>query len=849
MLLPVHSEARGCWSLYFFYDEGTTVNEGTRRSKRASLGRANLIPEPIFTVQDSIPIESVSERLGLVETDGDFSKSYLIGDNNFITAAEEEQAGDFEVWKGLINSFGAGTRVMLSVNNRNINAEEWAGGVLIKETGDAYDSLRKQMNEIIRSRILEGKNGIEKDTYLTVGIATRTAEKAAEMFRRLDRTLDDTLARAQSFARVLSLEERLEVLYGIYNGYDSHLIQRTRSVDPDNGRVTEGVAFDFENMHSQGLCVNDLLAPASMEILRDHIRLGDKFARTMRASGLPSKLKPTFLYEVTDMPFNCLTSLTINPIGTREAEAIIAKNLSFVRDEKTRAIRRGQKAGIYDDTAIDPKIMDREAEALGLRDAMHEQDEHLFETALTVTVFADTREALDEYTDALIDAYKQAGGVVLSPMPNQQEEGFDSTLPLCVDRILEKRTLTTSATAVFIPFSTLELSEPGGVNYSCNAISKNLIVYDRMQADNFNGFILGTPGAGKSFTAKVEMLNVFLKSTADIVVIDPEDEYGPLAQLLGGEVIRIIPGGEVHINPMEAAPAYEIDDEFNPINAKADFILKLMETIVRSPFGLGSVQETIIDECVHCIFTPFIRNGELGRIPEEQMPTLTDLQAVLAGRPEPEARELAMALKLYTGSGSQNAFGFRTNKRTSARFVVYQIRDIGDKMKSLAMLVILDHIWNRIVANRRLGKNTYFYVDEIYLLFQEEYSASFLNTLFRRARKYGGVPTGITQNVSPLLESQTARDMLQNCNFIEILNQAGPDRERLQEILNLSDTQISYITNAPKGQGLLYTGQSVVPFYSKFPKDNDIYRCLTSDMKEIKAYELEARRAKREGNL
>ena len=230
------------------------------------------------------------------------------------------------------------------------------------------------------------------------------------------------------------------------------------------------------------------------------------------------------------------------------------------------------------------------------------------------------------------------------------------------------------------------------------------------------------------------------------------------------------------------------------------------------------------------------------------MPTLTDLQAVLAERPEPEARELAMALKLYTGSGSQNAFGFRTNKRTSARFVVYQIRDIGDKMKSLAMLVILDHIWNRIVANRRLGKNTYFYVDEIYLLFQEEYSASFLNTLFRRARKYGGVPTGITQNVSPLLESQTARDMLQNCNFIEILNQAGPDRERLQEILNLSDTQISYITNAPKGQGLLYTGQSVVPFYSKFPKDNDIYRCLTSDMKEIKAYELEARRAKREGS-
>ena len=338
------------------------------------------------------------------------------------------------------------------------------------------------------------------------------------------------------------------------------------------------------------------------------------------------------------------------------------------------------------------------------------------------------------------------------------------------------------------------------------------------------------------------MLYVFLKSNADIIVIDPEDEYTALAKLLGGEIIKIMPGGEAHINPMEIISDYELEDEMNPVYAKADFILKLMECILKSPFGIDSVQETIIDECVHSLFEPFMRDDRLREIPPDQMPTLTDLQAELAKRKEPEARELSIALKLYSGKGSLNAFGFRTNVHTKNRFTVYQIRDIGDRLKNLSMLAILDHIWNQIVQNRKIGRNTWFYVDEIYLLFQNEYSATFLNTLFRRARKYGGVPTGITQNVSPLLESPTARDMLQNCCFIEILSQAEPDREKLQSLLNLSQKQLSYITSSPKGQGLLYTGQNMVPFFSQFPKDNDVYRCLTSDLKEIKAYEAQEKR-------
>jgi type IV secretory pathway VirB4 component len=634
----------------------------------------------------------------------------------------------------------------------------------------------------------------------------------------------------------------LDNLYSIYNNPNEHLIQKSRVAD-EQGHIKEISSFDFNAMRSMGLSIRDLLAPSSVCIQKDYLMLGRKLARTLWVTELPSQISDEVLTNLTDMDFNCLTTLNFREIETGQAAAIVGRNLALVRDAKTKQIKAGQRQGIYDDSFVDPKLLEREEEALKMKDAMHQNDEKLFHTLITVVVFADTVEKLDEYTSILMTAYKKAS-MKLEVMANRQEEGFNATLPLCYNQIKESRTLTSSAVAGFIPFSTLELYEPGGINYSCNLISKNLIVYNRLSSANFNGFILGTPGSGKSFAAKTSMINVFLSSNSDIIVIDPEDEYGALARLLGGEVIRITPGGEYHINPLEITGGYELEDESNPMNAKADFVLKIVECINKSPFGMNSVQETIVDECVHQLFAPFTRNGALGLIPDGRMPTLTDLQLLLAKRREPEAREIAMALKLYSGTGSLNTFGSQTNVQTHSRFVVYQIRDIGDRLKNLAMLTILDHIWNQIVANRKLGKNTWFFVDEIYLLFQNEYSASFLNTLFRRARKYGGVPTGLTQNVSPLLESPTARDMLQNCCFIQILNQAGPDRERLKELLNLSDTQAEYITSSPKGQGLLYTGKNTVPFYSSFPKDNDIYRCLTSDLKEIKAYEMQEKREK-----
>lgn len=799
------------------------------------------VPVCIQTTQDSVPVAGIHEKYDLLETySGCYVKSYQIKDNNYLTAREDEQRVIFAGWRQLINSFDAGMEAALTVYNRSINMQEFCENVLNKESGDSFDSLRKELNGIILGRMREGRNGIQKDKYLTVAVHADSVKKADVVFRRLDRDMDKMLGKVGSGAKPVSLENRLDILYGIYNSPDEHLITRSRVMDED-GRMQEVCSFDYGQMRSMGLTVNDMIAPSSLEVGRDSLRLGGKYVRVLRVTQLSSQLPDEFLNNVTEMNFNCITTINFKPIPTKRADAVVAKNLSLIRDQKTKQMKAGQKAGVYDDSYISPDIMEREVQALALRDAMREKDEHLFDTVMTVAVFAETKSELDENTDVLITEYKK-GSVTLSVMLNQQEEGFNSTLPLCYNQIPQKRTLTSSSLAVFVPFSVLELNDPGGINYSVNLISKNLIVYDRMSSANYNGFLLGCPGMGKSMAAKLEMLLQFLKTDADIVVIDPENEYGALAKLLNGQVIPITPGGDSHINPMEIEADYELGDETNPVNAKADFILKLIECINKSPFGINSVQETIIDECVHALFDRFTVDGRLRNILKEDMPTLTDLQAELAKRREPEARELAMALKLYTGSGSLNTYGFQTNVEIGSRFVVYQIRDVGDRLKNLSMLTILDHIWNQIVRNRKIGRNTWFYVDEIYLLFQNEYSATFLNTLFRRARKYGGVPTGISQNVRPILESPTARDMLQNCNFIEILGQAAPDRESLRKILNLSDTELEYITNSPKGQGILYTGTAKIPFSNEIPKDTMIYRVLTTNPKEMHEFEVRDKR-------
>lgn len=818
---------------------GRAFTNSTVHSAPRMLGR--------LTVQDSIPITAVHEKENLVETyPGLFTRLYTLGENNYQTETLDVQEQMFVGFRSVLNSLGVDCEIAFTVFNQDVDFGEFKEAALMKEAGDSLDGLRREMNNIILDRIREGRNGLRKCKYITLGLHAADLKKADEVFsRRLEGELSKQMKKLSSAAVPVPVTKRLEILHDIYN-IDSQGEFLTHTRIPDaNGEAREVDSFDLEDIRSQGLTVRDVVAPSSMQVFPKYMRLGSKFVRVMRVDQYPAQLSDEFFIRLTDVPFNLLSTINIQPIPSAEANRIVHRNYSLAQNEKAEAARKLAQEFLPEDM-IPPAVREKVEKAEELREDMVGNDEKLFKTVHTVVFWADSMDRLQEYTDTIVSIC-QSSVVGIHIMEEMQEEGFYATLPLLWNGIpyKMKRTLkSSSAACAAMPFSAMELSDPGGINYSMNLSSRNLILYNRLLCQNYNGFILGTPGAGKSFAGKVEMLNVMLGSSAKCIVIDPESEYHALAKLIGGEVIRLMPGGKWHINPMEVTPGYEYDgEEGNPVLAKADFILKLLEVIIKTPFGLNSIQETIIDECVHGLYRPFMaEDGRLGKIPEGEMPTLTDLQAAFAGRTEPEARELAMALKLYTGEGSLNVFGGQSNVDVNNRFVVYDIKDVGYKLKPMAMLIILDAIQNNLFENRRRGKMTWFWVDECHLLFQDEMTASALSTIWKRARKYGGVPTGITQNVDSLLKSETCRTMLSNCNFIQILNQAAADREQLRVLLNLSDAQVDVVTSAPKGQGLIYTGSNCVAFHSVFPKDNSIYRCLTSNMREIKEYEEQERR-------
>lgn len=427
----------------------------------------NTPPQPINieTSQATIPIKSLHEQYGLIETyDGCYVKLYKLGDNNYLTATEEEQEVYYKQWRKLINSFGTKCEFALTINNHSINQQEFRDSVLIKEVGNEYDHLRKQMNSIILSRMNEGKNGIVKEKYLTVAIHEQSPKNAYTTFERMSKSLLKLLEKIGSVTKPLPLGKTLDILYSIYNSDGEHLVQKTKVVDDESGHISDEHLFDYENMRSMGLTINDMLAPSSITIEKKCMHLGDKLARVLKVSQLPSQLTDDFLTNVTDMNFNCITTMNYRPISPKRADTIVAKNLSFVRDEKQKALKAGQKAGVYDDSYVDPSVLERESEALALRDAMHDKDEKLFDTSLTIIIFAEDEQKLDEYTETLMTEYKKAS-VTLNVMTNQQEEGFNSTLPLCYNQIIETRTLTSSSCAIFMPFSTLEVNDDNGINY------------------------------------------------------------------------------------------------------------------------------------------------------------------------------------------------------------------------------------------------------------------------------------------------------------------------------------------------------------------------------------------------
>ena len=776
------------------------------------------------TAQETIPYHAAYLN-GIIETDpGIFSKSYYLEDVNFKIATEEEQEDIFTKFGDLLNMFGHEIKLQITLFNRNMDKEHFHKKVLLPMKGDNLDQYRKESNDILLHHMTQGHNNLTHERYLTVSIEAENIDQATVQFARLDTEITTAIKRINDCeSQPMTINERLSILYDIYNPDNSHFLSSSGLV---NGNKIS--AFDLNNIAKQGLTTKDVICPSQFTFNMDYFTVGDTFARSLFLENLPAYLSTNFVSDLNSIPSNILISTYFEPIRQDKAVRLIKNQIVNINSNVIDAQKRATKAG-YSTELISPDLQKAQEEAMGLLEDMTSRNQKMFFLSMAITVFADNKEELDRITQTvLVTAQKHLCS--LKKLSYQQEQGMATSLPLGINKLAVKRLLPTEAASLFLPFSAQELSQENGIYYGLNAISKNLILFDRTASKNSNGIILGTSGSGKSFSAKREIFSVFLKTDADVFIIDPEREYAPMAKMLGGEVIRIAAGSNTYINPLDMDIFYADDDD--PVTLKSDFICSLCETVIGGHQGLQPVEKSVIDRCVRQIYIPYMeymRTAPPGvTCDKERAPTLMDFYELLLTQPEPEAQNIALALEYYV-TGSLDTFAHHSNVNTSSRFVVYDIKDIGAGMKEMGIQICLNDIWNKTIDNKlRYNKETWSYIDEFYLLTQSDSSAKFLQQIFKRARKWKGVVTGITQDVEDMLASREVRGIINNCDFIMMLNQSPLARIELANMFNMSAEQLQHITNTDAGEGLLYTGKSLVPFVDKYPRDTKSYKVMST---------------------
>ena len=756
-------------------------------------------------VQDIIPAKVIySDGIFLVGKNK-YSKMFKFEDVNYAVASKEDKESMFLAYSEILNSLDSGATTKITINNRRLNKKDFETQILMEMKKDGLDVYREEYNDILIEKAT-GSNAIVQDKYVTVSINKKSVEDARVYFSRIGADLIGKFSRLGSVCRELDAAERLRIIHDFF-------------------RIGEETTyhFDIKDCARKGHDFKDYIAPDSFENERDHFKIGNRFGRVIFLKHYASYIKDSMVAELTDINRNLMMSIDVVPVPTDEAVKEVEQRLLGVETNITNWQRKQNMNNNF--SAVIPYDMEQQRkESKDFLDDLTTRDQRMMFAVITLVHTADTKKQLDGDTEAILTTARKHL-CQMAPLNFQQLDGLKTALPFGVRKIDAFRTLTTESLAVFMPFRVQEVYDKHGIYYGQNVISKNMMIADRRRLLNGNSFILGVSGSGKSFTGKNEITNLMLSTDADIIIIDPEREYAPLVNALGGSVIEISATSPNHINAMDMSKDY---GETDPIIEKSQFIQSLCEQIVAGhQFSKG--QQSIIDRCTENVYR-YYQQGNYQGVP----PTLQDFRDELLKQPEPEAHSLALELELFT-KGSLNTFAKQTNVNTDNRLICYDILELGEQLKSVGMLVILDSILNRITANRMKGKETFIFIDEIYLLFMHEFSAQFLFKLWKRVRKYGAYCTGITQNVDDLLQSHTARTMLSNSEFIVMLNQAATDRVELAKLLNISDLQLSYITNVEAGCGLIKVGSSLVPFVNKFPRDTKLYRLMTSKLSEVTA--------------
>ena len=746
-------------------------------------------------VQQVIPIQRIWENGIFLVGKNKYALTYKFTDINYAVASKEDKESMFLDYSELLNSFDSSATTKITVALRRINKKDFEKEILLPFKQDGLDIYRQEYNQMLLDKAL-GANGIQREIYLTVSVVKKDYEEAKNYFRRIGNDIVSHLAKLGSKCVELDAREKLRILYDFY-------------------RVGEEVNYnlDLHELMKRGHNFKDYICPDGFSFKSDYFEIGKRFGRVLFLKDYASYIKDSIVAELTDMNQNMMLSIDIIPIPTDEAVKEVENRLLGVETNITNWQRKQNANNNF--SAVIPYDMEQQRkESKEFLDDLTTRDQRMMFANLTLVITADSKEQLDADTETiLITGRKHLCQIV--PLRYQQMNGLNTVLPIGVRKIKNLRTLTTESLAVLNPFRVQEIFDKGGIYYGENAISHNLIMVNKANLLNQSSFLLGVPGSGKSFSAKELIVFLALSTEDDILLCDPEGEYSALIKALGGEVVSISASSRDHINAMDMTEGY--GDGVNPVVDKSEFILSLFEQLDKK--GLGPKEKSIIDRCTALVYEDYHKT--------EKTPTLMTLREKLLEQPEKEAKELALSLELFT-NGSLNVFAHETNVDTNSRIISYDIYKLGKQLKTMGLLVITDAMINRVSDNYKKGKRTHIFIDEIHVLFENEYSATFFNSAWRQFRKRNAYPTAITQNVEYLLSSVDASTMLSNSEFIVMLNQASSDRQELAKLLNISDEQMSYITNSDAGCGLIRYGSSLVPFINRFPKNTRLYKLMTT---------------------
>ena len=778
--------------------------------KRDKRDRKNKPRPPVpRTAQQSIPFQRMFEDGTCRVRSGYYTRTIQFQDINYQLAQQEDKTAIFEEWCSFLNFFDSSIRFELSFMDLSTDTESFERSICIPFQRDGFDDVRAEYSQMLRQQLAKGNNGLTKTKFLTFGIHGDSMRQVKPRLEHIQNDLLNNFHRLGVLAQPLNGAQRLKLMHDMF-----HMDGPSR------------FCFDWKDLAPSGLTVKDAIAPTAFAFKTSRtFQMGGIFGAVSFLSITASDLSDQLLKDLLDMDSSQIVTMHIQSVDQNKAIKTVKRTITELDRSKIEEQKKAIRAG-YDMDILPSDLATYGRDAKALLKELQSQNERMFLVTFLVLNTGRTEQELENNVFQASSIAKKHN-CSLCRLDYQQEQGLMSSLPLADNQIEIQRGLTTSSTAIFIPFTTQELYQSGkeSLYYGLNSLSQNLIMVDRKKLKNPNGLILGTPGSGKSFSAKREITNAFLVTADDIIICDPEAEYAPLVQRLKGQVIKISPNSTQFINPMDINGNYS--EEENPLALKADFILSLCELVVGGKEGLLPVEKTVIDRCVHLIYRRYFADPR-----PENMPLLEDLYEALLQQEEKEAHHVATALEIYV-KGSLNLFNHRTNVDVNNRIVCYDIKELGKQMKKIGMLVVQDQVWGRVTANRSAGRSTRYYVDEFHLLLKEEQTAAYSVEIWKRFRKWGGIPTGLTQNVKDLLSSREVENIFENSDFVYMLNQAAGDRQILAKQLNISPHQLSYVTHSGEGEGLLFFGNVILPFVDRFPQELELYRIMTTKLGEV----------------